>query len=110
MFLKKELIQIPFSKVRSFDLVYDDEEDLKFGIINLCRLLNKGMFLIQVFLGDSINELLKARRILRHAAQRTESLGGNRRFRLPYFSDGDRADPKTENQSHGQSQSQTPYG
>ena len=59
MFLKKELIQIPFSKVRSFDLVYDDEEDLKFGIINLCRVLNKGMFLIQVFLGDSINELLK---------------------------------------------------
>ena len=49
MFLKKELFHIPFSKYNEFSFEYEDINDLKYGILNLCYLLKKDIFLIQVF-------------------------------------------------------------
>lgn len=58
MYLKKKFIQIPFSHKKSFSITYSDENDLKNGVIKLCNYLKKGTYLIQVFLGDSLNTVL----------------------------------------------------
>lgn len=58
MYLKKKFIQIPFSNKKSFSITYSDENDLKNGVIKLCNYLKKGTYLIQVFLGDSLNTVL----------------------------------------------------
>ncbi len=58
MYLKKNLIQMPFSSKKSFSIKYSDENDLKQGIIKLCNHLQKGTFIVQVFLLDSINTVL----------------------------------------------------
>lgn len=59
MYLKKKFIQIPFFNKKSYSVIYSDENDLKNGVIKLCNYLKKGTFLIQVFLGDILNETLK---------------------------------------------------
>ena len=58
MKLKKNFIQAPFSNKKSFCIHYSDETDLKVGVIKLCNHLKKGNFLIQVFVGDELNEKL----------------------------------------------------
>ena len=58
MYLKKKFIQIPFSNKKSFSIIYSDENDLKNGVIKLCNYLKKETYLIQVFLGDSLNTVL----------------------------------------------------
>ena len=57
MYLKKELIQIPFSSKKSFSIIYLDENDLKNGVIKLCNYLKNGTFLIQVFSKSRLNEI-----------------------------------------------------
>lgn len=56
MFLKKELLHIPFLKRKCFNIEYDDIKDLKLGVVSLCELLKKDAFLIQIFTGDPLNE------------------------------------------------------
>lgn len=59
MFLKKEVFQLPFSKTKSFNFEYENEEDLKIGIIKLLGLLKKNDYVIQVFSADVINEKIR---------------------------------------------------
>ena len=56
MFLKKELLHISFFKRKCFNIEYDDIKDLKLGVVSLCELLKKDVFLIQIFTGDPLNE------------------------------------------------------
>ncbi|MCI9032196.1 MAG: hypothetical protein HFK09_06765 [Clostridia bacterium] len=60
MFLKKEVLQVPFLKIKCFDLIYEDSNDLRYGIINLCNLLKKDIFIFEVFSKDPLNGILKA--------------------------------------------------
>lgn len=65
MFLK-EFLRISFSNVKRFNMIYDDGEDLKFGIVNLCNLLQKDMLLLEVFVKDPLHKLLeeKSKRVV----------------------------------------------
>lgn len=64
MFLKKEVFQLPFSKIKSFNFEYQNEEDLKMGIMKILDMLKKNDYVIQVFSVDEINE--KIRSISKH--------------------------------------------
>ncbi len=59
MLLKKEWIGSLFSKNKIFNIDYDNVDDLKYGIINLCNLLKQDIFLIKVFSKDPLNEHFK---------------------------------------------------
>lgn len=59
MYLKKEFLQIPFSKIKTFNLVYEDDEDLKLGIIKLIETLKINKLVVELFLQDDMNKLLK---------------------------------------------------
>ena len=57
MFLKK--IMIPLQKLSSYEFTYDDETDLKLGIEKMLSMLKSDKFIVQVFLKDEINSLIK---------------------------------------------------
>lgn len=59
MFLKKKIFDNFFSKDKIFDIKYDSIQDLRCGIIDLCNLLKKDIFLIQIFSKDPLNDQLK---------------------------------------------------
>ena len=58
MYLKKEFLQLPFTKKKNYSILYSDYEDIKVGAIKLCYNLKKGNFLIQVFTHDKLNDIL----------------------------------------------------
>lgn len=58
MNLKKKVIQLPFSKKKCFSIIFSDVNDLKNGVIKLCNYLKKGIYLVQVFPGDNLNNIL----------------------------------------------------
>lgn len=58
MNLKKKVIQLPFSKKKCFSIIFSDVNDLKNGVIKLCSYLKKGIYLVQVFPGDNLNNIL----------------------------------------------------
>ena len=56
MQITKKRFQTHFDKKRTYELDYSDERDLSDGIVSICKTLNVGTFVIQLFLGDSISE------------------------------------------------------
>ena len=50
MKLKKQLFQIPFSKNRLFNFVYEEDEDLKLDIMELVKRLKIHKLFIRVLL------------------------------------------------------------
>lgn len=71
MKLKKQFIQIPFSPNKVFNFVYEEDEDLKSGIMELVKCLKINKLIIQSFsnldlTGLNQNEVFKGGRVIRH--------------------------------------------
>ena len=49
---------IPFYKRKSFNLSYLNEDDLREGVIEICNLLKKDIFIVQIFPAEFIAECL----------------------------------------------------
>lgn len=56
MFLKKDKVHNLFSKYDVFNINYNDIEELKIGILKLCKLLEKDIVIFKIFSNDSLND------------------------------------------------------
>lgn len=66
MRLKKKLLQIPFSNKKTFNLVYENDDDLKLGIISLVKHLGASKLIVQVLANsDVINKELKDHEVIK---------------------------------------------
>ena len=59
MHLKKKKLQFSFSKTKEYSIEYNDNVDLRDGIINLCNSLKKNKIVVRVFKNETINSLLE---------------------------------------------------
>ena len=55
----KYCFRFPFSKIKSYKFDYESDEDLKTGVMKLLKMLRKNGYVIQVFSGDKVNDLIK---------------------------------------------------
>ena len=55
MILKKKLFQVPYSKFKCFNFIYEDEEDLKSNLLILIKSLIKHEYIVKVFSKDEVN-------------------------------------------------------
>lgn len=55
MFLKKDKVHNLFLKYDVFNINYNDIEELKIGILKLCKLLEKDIVIFKIFSNDGLN-------------------------------------------------------
>lgn len=56
MFLKKDKVHNLFLKYDVFNINYNDIEELKIGILKLCKLLEKDIVIFKIFSNDGLND------------------------------------------------------
>ena len=59
MFLKKDYFHLFSSNIEIYKFEYENEEDLKLGVIKLLAILKKNKIIVQVFSKEKINVVLK---------------------------------------------------